>query len=56
MAFMIPEWHGGPYKTSSKEDMKRYEQDKIKNEGNGMLEFFVFLFGILMFGLFLYLI
>lgn len=56
MAFMIPEWRGGPYRTSSKEDMKRYEQDKLKNEGNENLEFFAFLFGVLMFGLFVYLI
>ena len=56
MALMIPEWRGRPYRTSSKEDMKQYEQDKLKNEGNGILEFFVFLFGVLMFGLFVYLI
>ena len=56
MALQIPEWRGRPYRTTSKEDMEQYEKDFEKNQANGFLEFFVFLFGALMFGLFVYLI
>lgn len=56
MALQIPEWRGRPYRTSSKEDMEQYEKDFEKNQANGFLETCVFIFGILIFGMFIWLI
>lgn len=56
MALKIPEWRGRPYRTTSKEDMEQYEKDFEKNQANGFLEACVFIFGILIFGIFIWLI